>query len=611
MFDLFTDLKAADVLIKGLRGNRRHIAPYPFVPDKPRQMAEPPRQPLPRSLPESEGVSSAYLLRFFRELDACPSIRVHSAVVLRHGKLIATANWKPYTGIYAQMVYSLSKTVTAMAVGMAIEEGLFSLDDTLGDLFSDAVPPVVPPLTPFRKSRVSSVTVRHLLNMTAGVRFNEVGSILEKDWIRAYINSDCLYEPGSEFFYNSMNSYMLSALVCRTSGQSLTEYLTPRLFEPLGMGTVLWEKCPMGIEKGGWGLFLRPEDMAKLGQLYLQKGMWTVDGVPRRLLTEEWVKESTDCSIQATLGEHKTAYGYHVWKFPLEQSYQYNGVFGQYVVVIPQIDVVIALTSGSHALFMDESGPIIQKYFGDSRQFSAQPLPPNPEAVRILKKTTASFSLFPDTVPPTPKRSFWQKAKTALLPPPRPTLSTEMKQLNGRAYTLQNSYGTLLPFVFSVERDSFLPPAKRVSFSFEPESCTVRFEHDKGALSVHAGLDGEPRRNVLNINGEAYVTGSVAKLTKDEDERPVLKLYVSFLETPNTRMMKFIFTDDRLLIRFNEIPGVEDTSKLLLHLVKTGAASETRLLEKMQKERLAMYARRITTPKAKGQLELPPGQVEE
>lgn len=601
MLDIFTDLKAAEVLIKGLRGDRRHIAPYPFVPDKPWQAPQVPKHPLPRSFPEAEGVSSAHIERFFRELDSCSDIRVHSAVVLRHGKLIAQGHWKPYTGIYAQMVYSLSKTVTAMAVGMAIEEGLFSLDDSITELFSDVELSVLPAL---RKNKLSSVTVRHLLNMTAGVRFNEVGSILERDWIRAFLSSDCIYEPGTEFLYNSMNSYLLGALVCRKSGQGLVEYLTPRLFEPLGIESVRWEKCPMGIEKGGWGLFLRPEDMAKLGQLYLQKGVWNTDGEERRLLSEKWIEESTDMNIQTTLGEHKTAYGYHVWQFPIANSYQFNGVFGQYVVVIPQIDVVIALTGGSHGLFLDESGAIIETYFGDSSVFSDSALPQRPEAVRSLQKTLSQLALFPDTVPVVQKKNLWQKLKTSLHSEPSPELSPDGKLLNGRSYTLQNSYGTILPFIFSVERDSFLPPTQRVSFVFERDCCTVRFEHDQGALSVRAGLDGEARRNVLNINGEAYGTGSVAKLTRDEDDRPVLKLYVSFLETPNTRVIKFIFSGERLLIRFQEIPTVEDTSKLLMHLVKGGdTGKETLFIEKMHQDRLAGYARRITVPKARGQLE--------
>ena len=600
MMDLVAQIKTVDMMIKSLRGDLRNITPYPFVPEKPRYPAEPPSHPLPRSTPEAQGVTSAYLELFFRELDQCPDISVHSAVVLRHGKLIAQAHWKPYSGIYAQMVYSLSKTVTAMAVGMAMEEKLFSLDDRICDLLSDRMPP-----SPFRKHKMEGITIRHLLNMTAGIRVNEVSTIFEKDWVKACLNSDCAYEPGSEFTYNSMNSYLLSALIHKSTGQGLVEYLTPRLFQPLGIENVVWEKCPMGIEKGGWGLFLRPEDMAKLGQLYLQKGRWTVNGEPRQLLPQKWVEESTDTGIQTVMGEHQTAYGYHVWGFPIPGSYQFNGVFGQYVVVIPNLDMVIAVTSGSHSLFVDESASIIQKYFGNDQNFSSDPLPQNINGLRSLKQTLTSFALFPDTIPERREKTLLQKiSQTLFVRQPVPKLSLDAARLNGRSYTLKNSYGTILPFIFSVVRNSFLPPIQRVSFAFAPGFCTVEFTDETGKQTIRAGLDGEPRRSVLNINGEFYVTGNVARLTRDEDGRPVLKLYISFLETPNTRVMKFIFSGDRILIRFQEIPSVDNASKLLMNLVGGSSGLEKLLVEKLNEERLAGYARRITVPKARGTLDL-------
>lgn len=601
MMDLRAQFKAVDAVRKGMRGELRHLSPVPFVPEKPRYPAGLSRKPLPRSTPEAQGVSSAYLERFLRELDACPEIKVHSIVILRHGKLIAQANWKPYSGIYAQMVYSLSKSVTAMAVGMAIEEGLFALDDRIAELFSDKMPP-----PPFRRHRVEQITVRHLLNMTSGIRFNEANSVFERDWLKSYLTSDCAYEPGEKFTYNSMNSYLLSALIQRKTGEGLTDYLQPRLFEPLGIDHVVWERCPMGIEKGGWGLFLRPEDMAKLGQLYLQKGMWTVDGEPRRLLSEQWIIESTDMGVRTLMGEHETAYGYHLWEFPIPGAYQFNGVFGQYVVVIPQIDAVIAITSGSHGLFVDKSAEIIQKYFDSDEAFSAFPLPENMGAARALKKTEASLALFPDTIPVRRRRTLRERVEQALFPQRSvPQLSADAKWINGRSYKLENSYGTILPFIFSVEKDSFLPPIQRVSFAFAPDFCTIEFSDGEENQTIRAGLDGEPRRSVLNINEEVYVTGNMARLTRDEDGRPVLKLYISFLETPNTRVIKFIFSGERILVRFQEIPSVDNASKLLASLLGNSGGNMERLLtERLSGERVPGYLRRIAVPKASGRLDL-------
>lgn len=611
MMDLMAQIKTVDKMRRGLKGDLRHFAPYPFVPEKPRYPAGLPRHPLPRSTPEAQGVSSAYLERLLRELDECPDIGVHSIVILRHGKLITQANWRPYSGIYAQMVYSLSKSVTAMAVGMAVEDGLFTLDDHVAALFSDKLPP-----PPFRRRRVDAITVRHLLNMTSGIRFNEANSMLEKDWLRAYFASDCAYEPGEKFTYNSMNSYVLSALIRRKTGQGLTDYLWPRLFEPLGIDHVVWERCPMGIEKGGWGLFLRPEDMAKLGQLYLQKGVWTTDGAPRRLLTEEWIVESTKMTIKTQMGENETCYGYHLWSFPIDSAYQFNGVFGQYVIVIPPLDMVVAITSGSHGLFVDKSAEILTKYFGSGAHFSDTPLPESLAAVRSLKKTAAELTLFPDTMPPRPRKTLFTRLERLLFPQrEEPRLGPDARRLNGRSYTLENAFGTILPFVFSVERNSFLPAVRRVTFAFAPDFCTVEFFSEDGEKqTVRAGLDGEPRRSVLNINGEVYVTGNLARMTHDEDGRPVLKLYVSFLETPNTRVIKFIFSGDRILVRFGEIPSIDNTSKLLADLLGNSGGAVEKLLtehllgENTSEKRMPGYFRRIAVPKARGKLDLESGE---
>ena len=286
MMDLRSQMKVVDLLLKLFRGDLQHINPYPFVPQKHKNIPNADSGGLMRSIPEHEGIPSAHLQRFFEELDACPSIHVHSAMVLRHGKIVAEGSWKPYSGSYPHMMFSLSKSVVSMAVGFAVQEGLLTLDDKAAGYFPDKN-------VLFRSPRINNITVRHLLNMTSGLKFNEVHSVVEKDWVRAILQSDCSFEPRTEFSYNSLNTYLLSAILCKKTGMGLVEYLTPRLFGPLGIHNVSWDVCPMGIEKGGWGLWLRTVDMAKLGQFYLQRGRWMVDGKEKQLLPEDWVIEST------------------------------------------------------------------------------------------------------------------------------------------------------------------------------------------------------------------------------------------------------------------------------------------------------------------------------
>lgn len=597
MIDLIGQIKTVDMIMKGLRGNLRGMTPYGFEPEKKKYSPRPERYPLPRSIPEAQGVSSGYLERFFKELDQCKKIKVHSVAVLRHGTMIAQAHWKPYTGSYPHMMYSLSKSVTAMAVGMCIEEGLFGLDDKLVDLLPEKCPAL-------RSPRINSVTVRMLLNMTAGVRFNEVGTMTERDWARAFLASDCAFEPGGDFMYNSLNSYMLSALVCKVTGMSLTEFLNPRLFRPLGIQEPYWEKCPMGIEKGGWGLYLRPEAMAKLGQLYLQKGAWSMDGKKWQLVPAHWVEESTTALVETKMGEHTTGYGFHLWSFPIKGSYQFNGVFGQYVVVIPDADMVLAITSGSQNLFIDDSAPIISRYFGEEAELYDLPLPVNVDALRSLRKTMDSLTLFPETRPAKRELSGFERLRQRFFPGPKPELPPAAKELDGKTYHLENEFGTLLPFILGGERNNFDDPISQVSFAFGPDSCEVAFVHGEQRSTIRAGLDGVPCRGAVTVQGETYAVGASALLTRDEDGHKVLKLYISFIETPNTRIIKFIFDEDRVLARFDESPSVEAAGQLLLSLIGGNSSSlEKMLMESIDQQKLMDHVKRILVPKARGRLE--------
>ena len=242
MMDLRSQMKVVDLLLKLFRGDLQHINPYPFVPQKHKNIPNADSGGLMRSIPEHEGIPSAHLQHFFEELDACPSIHVHSAMVLRHGKIVAEGSWKPYSGSYPHMMFSLSKSVVSMAVGFAVQEGLLTLDDKAAGYFPDKN-------VLFRSPRINNITVRHLLNMTSGLKFNEVHSVVEKDWVRAILQSDCSFEPGTEFSYNSLNTYLLSAILCKKTGMGLVEYLTPRLFGPLGIHNVSWTCAPWGLKK--------------------------------------------------------------------------------------------------------------------------------------------------------------------------------------------------------------------------------------------------------------------------------------------------------------------------------------------------------------------------
>lgn len=261
------DLAFLQLFFKLVSRQTGKISRVDFVPQKPHFRSTPEAQPFPRATPESQGVSSAHVLEYFRALANDAEANPHQAMILRHGRVIAECSFAPYRPGMWHITHSLCKAVTGMAVGIAVREGILDIHEKLGDIFPQYVGLLA------RLSR-KDVTIENLLDMTSGVDFSEAGAISGNEWRASYMTAPFKFEPGTKFDYNSMNSYMLSAAIQEKTGLAMSEYLRPRLFEPLGIDEVFWEKCPQGVTKGGWGMFLRPEDACKLGQLYLQGGRW-------------------------------------------------------------------------------------------------------------------------------------------------------------------------------------------------------------------------------------------------------------------------------------------------------------------------------------------------
>lgn len=297
---------------------------------------------LPRSTPEAEGVSSAGLITF---LDSAAADRheFHSIMIIRHGKVVAEGWWAPYRPELRHTLYSTSKSFTSTAVGFAVTEKLLTVDDSVVSFFPDQVPGTVSPF-------LAQMTVKDLLTMSAGQAPDPTGKISSSsgEWVKDFLATPVLKEPGTEFLYNSMATFMLSAIVQKVTGEKLADYLRPRLFEPLGIEGYDWEESPEGINAGGWGLRVRTEDMAKFGLLYLQKGMWN----GRQIIPAAWVEEATTFKIDQSPGalpevrarsEWMQGYCYQFWRCR-HNSYRADGAFGQYIIVIPEKDAVVAIT---------------------------------------------------------------------------------------------------------------------------------------------------------------------------------------------------------------------------------------------------------------------------
>lgn len=294
---------------------------------------------LPRSAPEAQGIASSSI-RAWVDAALAGGSELHGVMVVRHAHVIAEGWWAPYRDDAVHLLYSLSKSFTATAVGLAIGEGLLDLDDRIVDLFPDRLPGMV-------GDNLVALRVRHLLTMAAGHEIDSTSTMtMEDDWVAAYLAHPFPLEPGTRFVYDSGTTFLLSAIVQKVAGATVLEYLRPRVLEPLGIDRISWETSPDGVNVGGWGMSTTTEAVAKFGQLYLAHGVW--DG--RQLLPRDWVIEATRHHIQQPAdfmtAEWQQGYGYQFWRCR-HGAYRADGAFGQYCIVLPEQDAVIAITSRS------------------------------------------------------------------------------------------------------------------------------------------------------------------------------------------------------------------------------------------------------------------------
>lgn len=335
---------------------------------------------LPRAVPESQGVSSAGVLDFVEradtEIDA-----MNSFMLVRHGRVVAEGWWAPYQPADRHQLYSLSKSFTSTAVGIAIAEGKLSLDDRVVDWFPDRLPPEP-------SDHLQGMRVRDLLRMTTGHVASDLGGFR---WgpdasVERFLSLDVALKPGTHFTYNTPATYTLSAIVQEATGQRTHDYLKPRLLEPLGIEDSWWEETPEGVTMGGSGFNLRTEDLAKLGQLLLQRGEWR----GQQLVPAEWIDTATTRQTPTgsdPAGDWDQGYGFQFWRST--HGYRGDGAFGQYCLVLPEQDAVVAITSGVRDL-----GAVMRLVWERLLPaMHAEPLTEDPAAQARLKAKTSDLSV--------------------------------------------------------------------------------------------------------------------------------------------------------------------------------------------------------------------------
>ena len=540
-------------MILGKTGGTR-VDYFPQKPDFPFDAVY--EQAFVRATPESQGISSDLFAALLRELYASKDTEMHHFMALRHGKVICECNFAPYPKGMWHITHSMCKSITGMAIGMLIEEEKLKLDENIYDIFSDQINALSKIFRPV-------ITVENLLTMTSGVTFNESGIVSGNDWLGSFLNASVNGKPGTEFQYNSLNTYVLSAIVTKRTGETLTEYLTPRLFGPLGITKYYWETCPKGITKGGWGLFLCAEDMAKLGQLYLQRGKWN----GQQLVSEYWIEISTARHLKTQNDTY--GYGYQLWMEQRPGSFEYNGMLGQNVIIYPDMDMVLVTNAGNKEMFQDcIMLNIIRKYF-PVNYHPADVLPENPLSHSLLKRLCGELENGEHNNRSTSLRGRWKRNVvsrrkhsdkkysyriSAAVDRPSDHHSF-MRAVSGRTYVMEQQNIGIAPLFVQVFHNNMTDGISEISFTYDAGNFYVSFTEGEVIHKLPVGF-GRAADGCVDLHGEHYLVATLGEFARDENDIPVLKLEITFIEECVKRKVHIFFHEDNgIEIRWNETPG--------------------------------------------------------
>ncbi|MGV8879714.1 MAG: serine hydrolase domain-containing protein [Sphingobacteriaceae bacterium] len=485
-------------------------------------------QSLPRGTPEAAGVSSKAIIDFMDAMVASKN-EIHSFMIVRHGKVIAEAWNKPYAADIKHMMYSTSKSFTATAIGFAVADKKLTVDDRVVSYFPDDLPETVSPY-------LDSLRIRDLLTMSVGHATDPTFEVNKQhDWIKAFLNTPIVHPPGTKFLYNSVATYMLSAIIQKVTGEKVIAYLQPRLFAPLGIKNIDWETDPSGINTGGWGLRLKTDDMAKFGQLFLQKGSW--EG--KQILPASWVEEASSFKIdqapeasaeQKVSNDWLQGYAYQMWRSRYH-SYRCDGAYGQFILILPDQDAVIAITAETPD--MQSEINLVWQYLLPA--FKANLLPANAKMLAQLR----------------------QRSTTLALPVAKASSSPIEKKISGKTFSL------------SPDRSGL----KSIGFRFSGSSCALTLQTDSVPYHILFGngkwAQGTTTKKAPSLTASAEgsldgldpfkVAGSYA--WKDAN---TLEFTFRYLETPHTETINCVFDGETVSVDFKNIFNQSDTKRLVL-----------------------------------------------
>lgn len=503
-------------------------------------------QPLPRCAPEEAGVSPEVIYRMLCALAAEERFNLHNLVIIKNGHIILEISRTGYDiGLWC-LSHSLSKTLVGAAIGMLCDDGELSLDARICEIF---------PRLRIRDEALRTATVEHLLTMRSGVRFAEVGVVAEDDWLHAFFSSSLSAKPGTRFAYNSMNSYVLGCIARKVSGLSLTDMLRPRLLEPLGVGSFLWETCHKGREKGGLGAYMCLEDWCKVGLLFCRGGRWK----NTQILSQRWVESATRVKIPTPHDTGDYDYGYHIWLGRENGNILLSGMFGQNIWVCPKNDIIVGINAGNNELFQNSPGlRLIEQHLGGE-------LPPvsNKYAPRLVGIGERYFARTTHQ-PPVKKRSVLSKLLNL------GDLPRGWESICGTYDFAPNNHG-IFPLFIRLMQNNYGGGIRSLMLEKIGGIATAIFVEEKMQLALPIGFS-EPRRTVIDARGEKYLVLTRGNLAQDEGGCRMLKLELTFPETPNTRTISIVISNNgEVRMELSEMPNRHALTSMLAELSHSNA----------------------------------------
>ncbi|MCH5321768.1 MAG: serine hydrolase [Eubacterium sp.] len=521
------------------------------------------RYQLEHTTPEAVGVDSKVITAFLNEINE-KGLGLQSFTVVRHDKVCAQGFFKPYSADIPHVLYSMSKSVTSTAIGFAVSEGLINLNDRVADYF--------PEYTMSKRPFNRMLTIRMLLTMHSDKLITVLDEKGQKDWVANFLNATFMLPPNSKFNYISENTFMLSAIISKVTGMSVLDYLYPRMFEPLGIEKPFWETDGEGNSAGGWGLYMKSEDLAKFFLPYIHGGKW-IDGT--QLIPEIWVKEATRKQVNSVRDgfiDYMEGYGYQFWKNPIANSFRADGLFGQRCFMFPDYGALVVLNCGEAEDY--KVMKVFWKYFPNC--FGYEPLPENKEAYDEMLSTIDNCHV--EDLPKTDR-------------------NTQLEQkISGRLIKCKTSEFVSVVTI-SITQMLYNKPGEinEMKLTFDENKLRFYWKEKDYENTIDVGLDGEYVVSEITLGDLHYHTYSKAAWQEDGS----LKLWIRPIETAHVRKFTFYFRDDDTVKIVNEMtPRMQEL--VIYYMTFTGHPIKGEITEDVIKGAVKSLGLPIIEPDFKG-----------